>query len=83
MPSISRGGRFGWEDRGAEAHAPARRSRGPGGAPLQLESGGRWGLQPPPSVAMEKRLEGPLQLCSCLPHTLRDKRGPEVANEQL
>lgn len=54
-----------------------------GGAPLQLESGGRWGLQPPPSVAMEKRLEGPLQLCSCLPHTLRDKRGPEVANEQL
>lgn len=82
MPSISHSERFGWEDRGAEAHAPPAAPVGRG-APLQLESGGRWGLQPPPSVAMEKRLEGPLQLCSCLPHTLRDKRGPEVANEQL
>lgn len=57
--------------------------RGGGWALLQLESGGRRGLQPPQSVAMEKGLDGFLQLCRCLPHTLGDKRGLEVANEQL
>lgn len=64
--------RCGWEGRWADEDAPVRRSRG-----------SRWGLQPPPSVAMEKELDGFLQLCSCLPHMLGDKRGLGVANEQL